>query len=81
MIVMLEGLEYNQELEELFISHQQTSEELKFDMTSLAVISNTLQVLEADGNRITNVSPLAYLSISPFIPFLILLKITSELFH
>jgi len=62
MIVVLEGLEYNQELEELFISHQQTTEELQFDMTSLAVISNTLRTLEADGNRIKNVSPLAYLN-------------------
>ena len=63
MIKVIEGLEYCQQLEELYVSHQNIKQELQFDPTSLAVISRTLTVFESDGNKITNPGPLAYLSI------------------
>lgn len=62
MITAVEGLEYCQELEELYVSHQNIKEELTFDLTSMAVISASLLILESDGNKITNTSNLAYLS-------------------
>lgn len=62
MISVVEGLEYCQDLEELYISHQHINTDLKFDLTSMAVISGSLRVLEADSDKIIDVSPLAYLS-------------------
>ena len=62
MISAIEGLEYCQDLEELYVSHQNIKEELVFDLTSMAIIANSLLILEADGNKITNTSNLAYLS-------------------
>lgn len=62
MIHVVEGLEYCQELEELYISNQQINGPLKFDLTSLAVIASSLRLLEADHDKIEDVSPLAYLS-------------------
>lgn len=62
MISVVEGLEYCQDLEELYISHQHINCDLKFDLTSMAVISGSLRVLEADSDKIADVSPLAYLS-------------------
>jgi hypothetical protein len=62
-ISTIEGLEWCEQLEELYVSDQDINEEMTFDLGSLAVISKTLRVLECDNNNIKNPGNLAYLSI------------------
>lgn len=59
---MVEGLEDCEMLEELHVSEQNTKEPLLFDPRSMVMIANSLRVLEAEGNNISDTSAISYLS-------------------